>query len=155
MHKINRISIRGFRRIKQIDLAMRPLMVLIGANGVGKTSLLDAVALLSASAAGNLNSALSQLGGIANLLTRGKADELEFLVDIECPGYKPLEYELHLAGHGPGYSISRETLSQAREGYSRPFLHIDSSGASVKYYDPEQNHLVRPDWEHNPLVLQP
>ncbi|MFZ4438852.1 MAG: AAA family ATPase [Syntrophales bacterium] len=73
MNKINHIKIGWFRRLKDIDLPVRPLMVLIGANGVGKTSLLDAFSLLSASAAGGLNSKLSQFGGVTSILTREKA----------------------------------------------------------------------------------
>lgn len=151
MYKINRIKIGGFRRLREIDLPVRPFMVLIGANGVGKTSFLDAFSLLSASASGNLNSMLSQLGGIANLLTRGKSEELSFLVDMEVPGHKPLEYELYLSLKGPGYSISKEILSQQWESYSQPFKHIDSSDVDIRYYEIVGNRLVRPDWEHNPL----
>ncbi len=33
--EINHIKIGGFRRLKDIDLPVRPFMVLIGANGVG------------------------------------------------------------------------------------------------------------------------
>jgi hypothetical protein len=39
--------------------------------------------ILPASASGNLNGTLSQFGGIANLLTRGKSNKLSFLVDYE------------------------------------------------------------------------
>ncbi len=151
MSKINRIKIGGFRRLREIDLPVRPFMVLIGANGVGKTSFLDAFSLLSASASGNLNSMLSQLGGIANLLTRGKSEEFSFLVDMEVPGHQPLEYELYLSPKGHSYSISKEILSQQRESYSQPFKHIDSSDGDIRYYEIMENRLVRPDWEHNPL----
>ena len=47
MNKINRIKISGFRRLHDIDLEMRPFIVYIGANGIGKTSWLDAFSLLS------------------------------------------------------------------------------------------------------------
>ena len=151
MYKINRINIRGFRRLLNIDLQVRPFMVLIGANGVGKTSFLDALSILSASASGNLNSMLSQFGGIANLLTRGKSGELTLLVDMTVPGHEPLEYDLRLAPNGPGYSISKELLCQRREGYAAPFKHIDSSGNDIRYYETGANRLVCPDWEHNPL----
>lgn len=151
MYKINWIRITGFRRLQELDLPVRPFMVLIGANGVGKTSLLDVFSLLSASASGNLNGTLSQFGGIANILTRGKSEELAFLVDMDVPGYKPLEYELHLSPNGAGYSISREILSQPRDGYPQPFKHIDSSDGDIRYYEINENRLVRPDWEHNPL----
>ncbi|MFH0810884.1 MAG: AAA family ATPase, partial [Pseudomonadota bacterium] len=153
MHRIKRIKISGFRRLREIDLPVRPFMVLIGANGVGKTSILDAFSLLSASASssGNLNSTLSRFGGIASILTRGKSEELSFLVDMDVPNYEPLEYELHLTPRGVGYSISKEVLSQARVGYEKPFTHIDSSNGDIRYYEIDENRLVRPDWEHNPL----
>lgn len=151
MYKINRIKISGFRRLLNVDLPVRPFMVLIGANGVGKTSFLDALSVLSASASGNLNSMLSQFGGIANLLTRGKSEDLSFLVDMTVPGHEPLEYELQLAPKGAGYSISRELLCQQRQGFNDPFRHIDSSDGDIKYYETEENRLVRPDWEHSPL----
>ncbi|MCB5285396.1 MAG: AAA family ATPase [Candidatus Cloacimonetes bacterium] len=151
MNKINRIKINGFRRLLNIDLQVRPFMVLIGANGVGKTSFLDAFSILSASASGNLNSILSKFGGIANLLTRGKSENLSLLVDMTVPGHEPLEYDLRLDPKGTGYSISRELLCQKRPGFSDPFRHIDSSYGDIKYYETEANHLVRPDWEHDPL----
>ncbi len=151
MYKINRIKIAGFRRLHAIDLPLRPFMVLIGANGVGKTSFLDALTILSASASGNLNSILSRFGGIANILTRGISEDLSFLVDMAVPGYQPLKYEFLLAPKGPGYAITREILSQKRKGFQSSFKHIDSTDGDIRYYEIEEERLVRPDWEHSPL----
>ncbi|MDY6908916.1 MAG: AAA family ATPase [Thermodesulfobacteriota bacterium] len=151
MYKINRIQITGFRRIMNLDLEIRPFMVLIGANGVGKTSFLDALSILSASASGNLNAALSQFGGVANLLTRGKSEDLSFLVDMTVPGYEPLEYKLEIEPKGTGYCIAKELLCQRHPRFPEPFKHIDSSDGDIKYYETEANRLVRPAWEHNPL----
>jgi predicted ATPase len=113
--------------------------------------LLDAFSLLSASASGKLNHSVSQFGGITSLLTRDRSKEVSLLVDMEVPGQRPLEYELHLEQKGTGYSIAREVLSQAREDYPQPFKHIDSSDGDIRYYEIEQNKLIRPEWEHNPL----
>lgn len=153
MYKINRIKITGLRRLRDVDLPVRPLMVIIGTNGVGKTSFLEALSLLSASASGKLNGSLSQLGGIANLLTRGRSESLSFLVDMEIPGQMPLEYELCMEPRGTGYSIVKEVLSQQREGYGYegPFKHIQSSEGDIRYYGIEDSRLLRPDWEHEPL----
>lgn len=151
MNKINRIKIAGFRRLQDIDLSVKPFMVLIGANGVGKTSFLDAFSLLSASASGNLNNTLSQFGGITNVLTRGKSDRLSFLVDMNVPDYSPLEYNLQLSLKGTGYAISNEVLSQQRPGHTGPFKHIDSSNDDIRYYEINENRLVRPNWQYNPL----
>ncbi|TVR94571.1 MAG: DUF2813 domain-containing protein, partial [Spirochaetaceae bacterium] len=151
MYKINRARISGFRRMLDVDLRIRPLMVLIGANGVGKTSFLDAFSLLSASASETLNSTISDLGGLTSLLTRGKSEDVSFLVDMEIPGHEPLEYTLTLTSKGAGYSISAEVLSQRREGYEHPFKHIESTENDIRYYEIDEGKLLRPDWQHNPL----
>ena len=153
MHKVNRIQIRGFRRLRDIAIEMRPLMVLIGANGVGKSSFLDAVSLLSASAAGTMNKALSILGGITDVCTRGQPKKIALEAEMDCPGHRPLHYRLELEARGQGYGIPLEILSQEREGsYKDPFKHIESYDNDVRYYKIEDKKgLVRPDWDHNPL----
>jgi predicted ATPase len=150
MYRISRIKIAGFRRLNAIDLATKPFMALIGANGVGKTSFLDALTLLSASAAGNLQKSLSQCGGIVNLQTRGKDQGISFLADMETPGYEPLEYSFQLISQGTLYAISQETLSQRILGSESPFKHIDSTSGNVRYFEKEKG-LAPPTWEHNPL----
>lgn len=151
MHRINRIRIAGLRRLQQLELEVKPFMTLIGANGVGKTSLLDAFSLLSASASGNLNATLSRFGGITSLLTRDRSKELTLSIDMDVPCYHPLKYDLHLEPRGIGYSISKEVLSQAREGYPKPFTHINSSDTRVRYYDIDTSKLVPLTWEHDPF----
>ncbi|MBF0320603.1 MAG: AAA family ATPase [Nitrospirae bacterium] len=148
MYKINQVSIGGFRRLQKINLPMKPFNVFIGANGVGKTSFLDALSLLSASASGMLNKTLSDSGGIANILTRGKIEEIGFFVNMEVPLLKPLYYELLLKPMGTGYSISHELLSQNGDVAS---AHILSSNDDIYYYEINERKLVRPSWEHNPL----
>lgn len=45
--KINKLSLSSFRGIKKLDLELNPqLTLLIGANGTGKTSVLDALSIL-------------------------------------------------------------------------------------------------------------
>jgi predicted ATPase len=148
MYKMKRIKITGFRRLNIIDLEIRPFMTLIGTNGVGKTSFLDALTLLSASAAGNLQKSLSQFGGITNLQTRDKNDGISFLVDMNVPGYEPLEYSFQLTSQGTSYTISQETLSQRRPGHDSPFKHIDSTGGNVRYFETGKG-LIHPAWEYD------
>ncbi len=151
MNRIKRLKLEGFRRLESVDLPVRPLMVLIGANGVGKTSLLDAVTLISASAGGNLTSTLSRLGGISSVVTRDRASEVSLAVEMEVPGHHPLEYDLSIRVSGTGHALSRETLRQDR-GHASAFKHIDSSDAGIRYYDVRPGHkggLIKPDWDYN------
>jgi predicted ATPase len=144
MNKLTHLRIAGYRRLANINLQLRPMMVMIGANGVGKTSVLDAVSLLSASAPGDLKSGLSARGGIVSVLTRGVADELTFGASMAVPNNNPLEYELSLRASGNGYEIIHEELRQDR-GHIRPFLHITAEGGGVRYYNGSK--LVSPDWD--------
>ena len=82
MDKFEHISIKGFRRLQNIELEMRDLVVMIGANGSGKTSFLDVLSILAVSASGNLQNTLQLKGGLNEILTRGKAQELEIAVSM-------------------------------------------------------------------------
>ena len=151
MNRITRVGITGFRKLHDMDLETRPLMVLIGANGVGKTTMLDAFSIMSASASGNLNKVLSHYGGMPSLLTRGVSEELSFSVKMEVPNEAPLDYRVKLEQSANGYTIPLEVLSQSREGYDDPFKHIDSAYRNIRYFEVEKTKLVRPNWDHNPF----
>ena len=132
MPQIRRIGIEGFRRLKDIDLEMRPMMAMIGANGIGKTSFMDALSLLAASARGELNQHLSDLGGIAWVITRGGSDDITLRAELELLDEEPLKYTLRVANKFPTYHISQESLEQTVEGTPIPFKHIDSG---VPFWD--------------------
>lgn len=52
---IRKVLIRRFRRVRDVTLELGRLNVFIGANGVGKTSLMEAIALLGAAAGGRVD----------------------------------------------------------------------------------------------------
>ncbi len=144
------IEINGFRGLKNVSIQMRPFCAMIGANGAGKTSFLDALWLLANSAQGRLNDSLSELGGLTSILTYGGNDELALSISKEVTGYQPLKYSLKLNPGGTGYRIGSESLTQLRTGFKEPFLHIQAIQAQIQYFDPERK-LVRPNWEYNTL----
>jgi predicted ATPase len=47
MAKLNRIRIKGFKSIGEMDLTLSDLNVLIGANGAGKSNFISAFQLLN------------------------------------------------------------------------------------------------------------
>ncbi len=151
MPEIKRIGIEGFRRLREVDIEMRPMMALIGANGVGKTSFMDALSLLAASAKGSLNQRLSDLGGVADVITRDLSSEIVLRAEMDVQYYEPLQYDLRVAPQGQGYTIPEETLTQARDGFPEPFKYIESLYGVIHYYDTDRRGLVRPNWEHDSL----
>src|SRR6266404_1801616 len=157
MTGFSRIEIDGFRRLRGIDLKMRPLCALIGANGSGKASFLEAFSLLAASAQGRLASRVSDSGGIQALATMGGPLEIRFGLHAECrqPSrmpdgpLNPIEYQLklHATGDG-GYFIAAECLSESRSKDGPPFKHIDSGLRNVKY-SADEGDPITPTWQHD------
>lgn len=142
--QFNDLSIHGFRRLHDVQLKLRPLSVMIGANGVGKTSVLDVLFLLAKSAQGKLSQSISDLSGLANALTYDRAEELRLGISMTVSGYEPLDYSLKLRPQAVSYTIAEERLGQHRHGYPGPFLHIDSYGEDIQYFEIDQKKLVRP-----------
>ena len=149
MHEVKRIGIEGFKRLLDITIDMRPMMVMIGANGSGKTSFMDALSLVAASAEGGLNRRLNDMGGAAETITRGRSEDMSFSADMEVPNHNPLIYSMSVAAQGQAYSISQESLTQVRPGFSQPFKHIESVYKDIRYFDTDEHHLIRPNWEFN------
>ena len=73
MNKFEKIRIRGYRRLFDVEIEMRPLTVVLGANGSGKSSFLDAWSLLAASCRSQLAEKLSEYHGLNEILTRNHA----------------------------------------------------------------------------------
>src|SRR3972149_3096599 len=44
---IKRIKVQGYKSLRDVDIKLKPLTVIIGPNAVGKSNLLDALALVS------------------------------------------------------------------------------------------------------------
>lgn len=144
------LRIRGYRRLLDVDLKMKPFSVLIGANGAGKTSFLEVLSLLAASCNTQLSARISDLGGIGDILTRDRATAVELDLSSPVEGHKPLDYNLRIEPRGQGYWIQREILAQNR-GKPIPFKHIDADNGNVRYFDMSVSSLVRPNWVLNPL----
>lgn len=82
--RFDELRVSGFRRLADVRLELRPLSVLVGANGTGKTSVLDVLSLAAQSASGRLASGIANLGGIASIVTT-RAESLSVELTME-PG---------------------------------------------------------------------
>jgi len=148
-YQLTQMSITGFRRLFSAEMKIRPLTVMIGANGVGKTSVLEIFSLLSASAQGKLKHILSQFGGIQDILTGDKADTMQIKISLEKPTQTPLDYSLTLHLKGMSYEIGTEILEQNQT--VSPLKYIEADRNDIKYYRPEDNQWVRPIGHPSPF----
>src|SRR5579859_4624876 len=98
--RFRNLSIDGFRRLNGVRLDLRPLNVIIGANGTGKTSLLDVLSLLANSAQGKLNESIADLSGLTSVVTYDRADGLQLGISMGVSEHECLDYFLHLRPQG-------------------------------------------------------
>ncbi len=83
MARLDRISVKGYKSIRQLDsLELRPLNVLIGANGSGKTNFISIFKMLNQMINSNLQSYVGKAGGANNLLYFGEKTTQEIVVEL-------------------------------------------------------------------------
>jgi predicted ATPase len=83
---IQSITIEGFKSIRSIkDLPLRPINLLIGANGSGKSNFLEAFIFLGVAHAGQLDSYVAYYGGADKLLYFGSKRTQRLSVSLKSP----------------------------------------------------------------------
>lgn len=68
---IRRLSIAGYRSIRDLDVELAPVNIFVGPNGCGKTNLYNALRLPARASLGGLARTLALEGGMASLLWAG------------------------------------------------------------------------------------
>lgn len=71
MPAVEKITIEGFKSIANAEVELRPVNVLIGANGSGKSNFIGAFAFLQAIRAGRLQDYVARAGGAERILHFG------------------------------------------------------------------------------------
>jgi len=152
MSGFQHLSVDGFRRLcgVEIDFKDRPLCVLIGANGSGKTSLLDVFSLLAASAQGRLGERIGDLSGLPAILTSGRTERLRLGVSVaDTDRGDNLNYEVALMPRGNSYAVDSESLARVASSGERTVHYIDSVAGDIRYYDPGNGKVLTRTWEHH------
>jgi predicted ATPase len=131
-----------------VDLPLRRLNVLVGANGIGKSSILDIFDLLASSAGGSLESTISDLGGITSLLTAdGNTNRIGLQLRTNQEAAPKLSYDVNLVGQGYGYVISDEVLGTYDEpSTQRSVAYIETAGPRIGYY--HDGKVIAPNWDY-------
>lgn len=93
--KLDQIKIKGFKSIKEADIKLGNLNVLIGANGAGKTNFISVFKLLNKMIEGNLQQHITQGGGAENFLFFGSktTDHIELFLQFSLNGYEAQFYQ--------------------------------------------------------------
>ncbi len=125
MPAIEHITVQGFKSIKHLEtLRLRPINVLIGANGSGKSNFIEVFAFLQAIRAERLQDYVSRIGGADRTLHFGAkvTARLEIRVGFRGDaGQEQSEYEIVLAPtDADGLYPSKETVSFWDKARSEP-----------------------------------
>ena len=126
---LNSIKINGLLSFRDVELEMRPLNVLVGANASGKSNLIEIMALLQA-VPRDLAGFFRRSGGISDWLWKGerstRASDAEGKIEAiinQRVGQMPLRYALSITERGQHLDIVEERLEyeMPRPEYSEPF----------------------------------
>jgi predicted ATPase len=127
---IHRLKISGLLSFgpEGIDLPLENLNVLIGANGSGKSNLLEVLALLRASP-GHLPTPVKEMGGVREWLWKGDTSPGHAIIDavVSHPqGNMPLRHVLEIAEHGERFEVVDERIENERayEGKSDSYFFL-------------------------------
>jgi predicted ATPase len=124
IERLSRVRVRGFRSIRDLDLELSPLNVLIGANGSGKSNFVALFNLLSSIVSVSLKLYSARKGDASSILHYG-------------PKRTPaLEAELYLAGEGGTgeYAFTLAHASPDRFLFTREQVAFRPTGKDTPYY---------------------
>ncbi len=136
MAMIEGFRVQNFRALRDVTLGklsgqgaqpLTPFTVVIGKNGVGKSSLFDAFGFVADCLATDVETAcdMKQRGGFERLRSRGVDQPIRFEVHYrEAQNERPITYELSIGTDNSGRPVvESELLKQRRKGqkYGRPF----------------------------------
>lgn len=149
MALIEGFRVQNYRALHDITLgklsnqqqgdALTPFTVVIGKNGVGKSTLFDAFGFVADCLSTDVETAcdMKQRGGFERLRTMGSTDAIRFEIYYrEDRGERPITYELAIAMDSSGRPfVESEVLKQRRKGQKHgrpyPFLRLHNGKGMV------------------------
>ena len=124
---LKRVVLQNYKGIASCDVRLRPLTFLVGGNGAGKSSFLDALHLVKDALTSSLDNALNERGGIAEVRRRSGGHpthfgiRLEFRLDESVHGYYAFKVGALPEG---GYNVQKEECSIG--GYGKgPYFKLE------------------------------
>lgn len=118
---LREVRVRNFKSISKCAVRFRPVTLLVGRNGSGKSNFLDALRFVVDGLRSSLDYAIRQRGGIDNVRRRSTGHPRNFAMEllVTLPNGDVATYSFEIAARpNGGFAIKRETLSI--EGRSRP-----------------------------------
>ena len=149
MAVIEGIRVQNYRALHDVTLGklsnqqagepLTPFTVVIGKNGVGKSTLFDAFGFVADCLSADVESAcdMKQRGSFERLRSMGTEEPIRFEIYYrEAPNERPITYELSIALDSSGRPfVESELLKQRRKGQKHgrpfPFLRLNHGKGTV------------------------
>jgi len=135
--RITELRVEGLRTLADVRLQLDGLTVLIGENGTGKSSIIEACELFRRLANQDFMSEVYNPHGGGFALLRDGASTLRLTIALEAPSPEGLstriEYSVGLARERSGLAIHEEKLQNESPEQPRPDIHFvrTPQGASI------------------------
>jgi predicted ATPase len=149
---IQSITIEGFKSIRSIkDLPLRPINLLIGANGSGKSNFLEAFVFLGEAKEGRKDSYVAQNGGADRILYFGSKETESCFIGIEYDreGLGRSSYYANFVAQADDTflgSASRGGYANADPSWRRYQFHDTGRHSPIKKTNQiDDNRFLRPD----------
>lgn len=112
-----RVKVRNYKSIGGCHVELRPLTILVGRNGSGKSNFLDALHFISDSLQTSLDHAIKARGGIDDVRRRSTGHPRNFAIEVEfsLPDLQVATYGFEIASRGKGgFAVKIERLRVLR-----------------------------------------
>jgi len=159
---ITRVRARNFRSLRNLDLCLGPLNVLVGPNMGGKSNVLDLFRFLydlwlPQQGASGVVSALAKRQGIDEVLWKGGSDRLLSVgIEFAGPGQRDRSYiyDIELVGGPGGYvTIQKETLVLRTAGEDHQLIVNDDQGRWL--HNAESGRLITVQSDRSAMEFSP
>lgn len=154
--KLESIRLRNFRSFRDAEMRDIPnLCILVGANGVGKSTIFSVFDFLKNLMASNVNSALSRLGGsrgFREVRSRGAEGPIEIEIKFRATARSPLAtYFLQIGERRGRAYVAREVLKYRRGSKGQPWHFLDFSDGRGAAITNEESILSDKDFKEEDL----
>lgn len=124
MALLRRLILSGFKSVKAMDLELRPLNVLIGANGAGKSNLVSFFKMLNEMMAGRLQQHIATSGRAQSILHFGPKVSPQMGASLEFKADNGVDTYAMRLFHAAGDTLvfAEESLSFLQDGFAKPKL---------------------------------